>query len=623
MVSAVMTRTVAAAGWRLQPFFNASELYSDNINLAGSAPAGGGSQSKQSSFVTILSPGLSLYRNGRLNLNLSYRLQSAFYTGSNSSSRLSNFLLANARYRLIDDSLFINATSSIGIYNNASAFRTGVLAVDNISRTGTTSTFQTFRVNPYWTPHFGGYARGVVGINYSYSTTGSGGLGSGNYIGEHVNLSSDREVAGIGWWGTFLNQEGFGSGGQTSGPTTTSNNVTYRNYRGQIQYRLLEHLHPFVQAGRFENSFASSSTTNNGARNGSYWNIGLIWQPSRKTFFQGGLGPGNYFAAMSWSPSRRTGLGVAIRNSRVGGAFGGYGSGVGGYGSGVGGYGTGYGGGNYGGGLGGYGGSVYNNSASGSNQPGGQGYGGIGGGSACGLGGGGGTGGIGGGIGGTGGIGGGIGGLGAVGGIGGSGGLGGLPGVGGIGTGTPQSGFNAGTTFNGFFCHNTRHTVWRAVYTEYTTTAGQVFLDTSQAQLGTDQPTMATSATDIITRKGVHASVTYSLPKTSVSLIGYQSNYDYQSSGSQDVLGLTALTNWRLSRKTSALLAFSWQASDNNPATSPKYSSDFYLFSIGAFHNVSQHFGSFLLYRYARQNSDLASGSYTENRVTANVYIRF
>lgn len=234
----------------------------------------------------------------------------------------------------------------------------------------------------------------------------------------------------------------------------------------------------------------------------------------------------------------------------------------------------------------------------------------------------GGIGGIGGmgGLGGMGGIG-GIGGLGVVGGMGGIG--GGYGGAGNIATATGLQGFNAGTTFNGIFCYQTRHTTWRAVYSEYTTTAGQVLLDTSQAQVPNSEPTGSQALTDLIVRKGANGSVTYLLPRSRFSLIGYQSNINYQSNGTQDTLGLTAFWDWRFARRTSAQMIFSWQSSDNRPASSPKYSSDYYLVSVGAYHRVSDYLGGSLTYRYSKQDSDLATARFQENRVMASVFIRF
>ncbi|MGZ8242012.1 hypothetical protein [Methylomagnum sp.] len=667
-----------AADLRIQPIFFANEQYSDNIYLAPDKATANtpNSRTRQSSLVTMLSPGIYATRTGPWSFSLYYQLQGIFYTGKASSVNFNNQLGFSSHGEILDNSLFLSANSNIGQYNNAGAFGRGVYAVDNISRTGTTNTYQVFRVNPYWTPHLGGYVDGVVGLSYAYTTTGSnssdGGIGASNNVSEYINLYNGKEFTQIGWRLNFFQQDMFSDGGNVG--VAGSGDVTYRNYSGQISYRLWEHVRPFVQAGVYENSFANVGTVN-GANNGSYWNVGVIWTPSQKTYLQVGAGGNNYFANLRWSPSKRTELLFSFRDSDVGGAYGGYGSygGVGGYGGGfsgaggglsgvggvggVGGYGGGVGGlGGYGGGLGGmggYGDTVGNNSAgsdaqSGSGSQGsarsgacsggtgnfGGGAGALGatGGYNTGMGGYG--GGLGGGIGGYGsGFGSGIGGYGGVGGTsgfgsgltglgGGSGGYG--VGVGGLGGGlNTYGGFNSGTTWNGGVCHRTRRTQWQAIYTEYTTTTSQIFQDTQQAYIPISQPTNATNINEIITRKRAQASVSLLYPKTNITLSGYQERANYQSNGNQDVLGVTAFWNWRFAKQTSSQLMVAWQSLNAKPTSSPQYSSDFSMISLGVYHTISKYVSGGLTYRYTEQSSDLLAASYSENRVMANLFLRY
>jgi hypothetical protein len=664
----IFLRDAYAEIWQIRPMLFANEQYTDNLYLAPDKPAPNtqDTRTRQSSFVTILGPGIFANRTGPWSLNLYYQLQGIFYAGGVSSVNFNNQLGLNSRSEIIDNSLYLNVISNIGQFNNANAFGRGVYAVDNVSRTGTTSTYQVFMVNPYWTPHLGGYVDGVVGLSYAYTTTGNnGGMGDTNNIVEYVNLYNGKEFSLLGWRLNFFQQDMF-SGGGNSASSTNNGDVSYRNYSGQISYRLWEHVQPFVQAGVYENNFANNGTVN-GANNGSYWNVGAIWTPSQKTYLQAGAGRNNYFARLRWSPSKRTELLFSFRDSDVGGAYGGYGGygGVGGYGGGFGGYGGigGYGGGSslggYGGGTSGLGGiagtgdNLGNNpAASDSSSPyGSQGYGGSGGCSggfgssgsgAMGMGGGyGGYGGVssGAGFGGYGsGFGGGFGGYGSgissgTGGLGGFGsglaGLGGGPGgygvgIGGLGSGlNGYGGFNAGTTWNGMFCHRTRRTQWQAMYTEYTTTTSQIFQDTQQAYIPIGQPTNATNINEIITRKRAQASISLLYPKTNITLSGYQERANYQSNGSQDVLGVTAFWNWRFAKQTSSQLLLAWQSLNAKPTSSPEYSSDFSMVSLGVYHTISQYVSGGLTYRYTQQSSDLSSASYSENRVMANVFLRY
>jgi hypothetical protein len=641
--------------WRIQPMFSVMGSYSDNINLA---PSGGSptnpNDKPQSSFVTMLAPSVYIQKNGVWRLNLRYQMQNLFYAGDYSSTRINNQLLMFANGKVLADSVFLNVSSTVGQYNNQSLGLGGfsrAYAVDNIYRNGGNNNYETFRLNPYWTPRFGGYVNGLVGVTYAYTTNsgnsgGSSGTGQSsqydsNMIGEYVNLASGPQFSMLGWRANFFNNDQF-RGGNTG--STTTQDVSYRSFNGQMQYRLFEHVQPYVQAGYYDNNFGNTGSVS-GANNGGYWNAGLIWQPSPKTYLQAGAGVNNYLVALRWKPSRRTDLIFSFRDSNVGGAYGGYG--YGGYGYGGAGGGMGYGGmgGGVGYGNGGYGGSGFGSGYTGgfsSNLlspglgPTGRGAGTASRGGCSGSG----TGSMGsmgmgmmggmagmGGFGGMGGMGGmGMGGFGSLGGIGGVGGYGGIPGLsgGGFGTGVnTYGGFNSGTTFNGGVCHRMRHTQYTAFYTEYTTTQAQVLQDTSQAFIGIDQPSSA-DPNEVITRKRGQAGVTWMYPKNNILLTGYQENRNYQSQGMQDIWGLTAMWNWRFAKRTSSQLLFAWQSEDNKPQSSSQYQSDFALVSLGVYHMLSQYVSGGLTYRHSEQTSGQnTTGNYTDNRVMANFFIRF
>lgn len=625
-----MRPALSAEQWRNRLTFFASEMYSNNINLTASGVAG--VRAPQGSFVTQLMPNLTLQKaKGPWQVNLNYSLRNLFYAGDYSAINVSNFLQMSSRGELVKKALFLNIFGTVGQYNNNVG--TGPVRLDNISRTGNTSSYKTVRLNPYWTPHLGGYVDGVVGVTYANVSAGSSGANNSDMVGEYLNLYDGKESGSIGWRVNFTNQDNYLS---QANQGTVTRDTYYRNYNGELRYRWSAQWQPFVQGGNFQNSLGTGNNVN-GANNGSYWNAGLIWSPSRKTYVQAGYGPDNYFASLQWNPSRRTDLIFTFRNSDVGGGYnGGYGS------SGGGGFG-GYGGGGIGtGGSSGYGnsrlGAVGTGLASacanqGSGVGGAGGFGGIGGiggmGSMGGIGGGG-MGGVGG-LGGTGlgGIGGGLGGFGGSSGLGGIGGSGGFGGMGGLGGSVGQlGGFNAGTTFNGILCHRTRLTTWQLAYVEYITNSQQVLLNQSVfSQTGTaplfiaiDQPNLTN---EVITRKRGQASVGVRFSKTNIFLNGYQENRNYQFSGNQSVVGVTASWGWRFAQHTSSQLLFAWQSLDDQTTASNASSNDFTMVSIGVYRTITPDVSGGLNFWHAEQTADSRANSYTEDRVMANIFVRF
>lgn len=633
--------------WRNYLTLYGSEIYSSNINLGvnGSSTAPNSSKS-QDSFVTMLMPGISIQHSGHLKFNLNYRAQGLFYEGGDFSTKVNNYLQMNTHGELLKNSLFLSAYSNVSQYNNGS-LQNVRYQFDNISQTGQTSSYRTFSLNPYWTPHLGGYVEGTVGVNYTNvsgagaynGVNGSNGVigssGKSNMVGEYFNLHNGKEYSKIGWRANFFNQDNYTDNTSSS---SVASNYSYRNYNGEVRYRWSEHIQPFIQGGNFQNSLGSNTNSVNGVNNGSYWNGGIIWTPSRKTYFQAGYGPQNYFVSLRWNPTRRTDLMVTFRDSHVGGGYGGYGGYGGGYGSsggyGAGGYGT-YAGayganGSYDGGGGANGLSGYGSGGSGGS--------GIGGGMSCGLrgsissngvdgssmgmGGMGGYGGMGMGGMGMGGYG-GIGGFSNIGSLGGSG--GGYGGAGGFGQ---LGGFNAGSTWNASFCHRTRLTTWQASYSEYITTSQQILaaqqvFDNGTNSLVFNPINQAALTNETITQKRANVGVGINFSKTNIILSGYQANMIYQSAGNQDVLGLSAAWNWRFAAHTTSQLMFAWQSQDSRTVSQTKTNNDLSMVSLGVYRTITQDMNGGLSYWYAEQTSNNSANQYTENRVMANLFIKF
>ena len=205
--------------------FMVRQLYSDNIGLGGRGLAFGGSSAQKGddAFVTELS---LVYRfDGKENkFDLFYRMQNLFYGGTDVDPRINNQLQIPTT-EIIDDSVFINSTSTIGQYNNST---TGRYAVDNISRTGNTSEYRTFRINPYWRPHLGGYAEGYVGV--TYNNIGNGEVDS-NIFEQRVELQSGSRFDTVTWRGNFYNQDN-----QRTKVFRSPRNcdVKYQNYNGEV-----------------------------------------------------------------------------------------------------------------------------------------------------------------------------------------------------------------------------------------------------------------------------------------------------------------------------------------------------------------------------------------------------
>ncbi|HYE37936.1 TIGR03016 family PEP-CTERM system-associated outer membrane protein [Methylocaldum sp.] len=561
---------VYAVDWRVEPSLTVREIYSDNINLGGGAQQPNGSlrRNGDDAFVTELSPGVSVRRQGRNKFNLDYRMQNLFYAGTDIDPRINNQLQMSSTTEIWDDAVFVDSTSSIAQYNNTN---TGRFALDNVSQTGNTTEYRTFRISPYWKPHLGGYAEGIVRVGYS--NVGGGNFDS-NILEESIDLHSGNWFDTLTWRANFYNQDNKRDNG--TGGVGGTDDVKFQNYNGELRYRLSREFSPFIQGGHFENEFLGQTSAAS-AQNGSYWTAGLAWTPSPKLIVQGGIGSNNHFLSLGWNPSKRTTLQVTYRESDVGGANGGGFGGGGAYGGGFtgGGYGgSDFGGGSFGGGF--SGGGLDRGSFGGGYDGGGVGQ------------------------------------------------------LGGFNAGTTWDALLSHRTrrthWNASYTVSTT-TIQQVLLDQQVFVLNDPFgnpivspVTNQPFLLAINQPILTN---EVITRKRGQASVSGRTAKNTVTLTGYQENRSFQFSGDQDVLGLTASWSWRFTARTHSFLNFTWQAIDSQSITLGNSDNKFMTVSLALNRNIWTDLIGSLELRHTQQDSNRSENEYDENRVTASLNMRF
>lgn len=86
--------------WKILPTLDLTETYTDNLRLQPKAL-------QESAFITQISPGLSIVRDGpRFKLDLNYVLQNSYYSGDQHDSRTNHLLHGIVKSQLIDNLFF-------------------------------------------------------------------------------------------------------------------------------------------------------------------------------------------------------------------------------------------------------------------------------------------------------------------------------------------------------------------------------------------------------------------------------------------------------------------------------------------------------------------------------------
>lgn len=288
-----------AGSWFLTPRLTVRETFSDNINLS---PSG----SEQSAFVTDISPGFNLQRiGGRTQVNINYQLQNVINAGGTGSTRINHQLQAGAARVIEPNRLWVSTNGSVGQQN---IVNTGVITTGNLNNFANRANVYTFSVNPVWTPHFDGYANGIVQLGYDFvGTSASQQLSDSNTFRGTAGLTSGYRFKQLGWRLVYNdNYSQRGAGGD----------VRFRDYLGELRYNISRKYSVFVQAGYFDNSLPNVVTSNN--QNGSYYTFGAAWTPSRRFGLQASYGHNLYSANWRWQPTFRTNINVGFRHSKVG-----------------------------------------------------------------------------------------------------------------------------------------------------------------------------------------------------------------------------------------------------------------------------------------------------------------
>lgn len=288
-----------AFDWRLSPYLSMSEVFSDNLTLSD--------ESRKTGFVTEVSPGLSLYGSSPWsNLNLNYRLQGLYNAGGRDAVDVNHQLQMNGLFQPVQNTLFIQTSSSIRQQNVSNGF----IAADNLTGNRGRTTSKNFSISPYWTPHFGQFASGLVKFGYqnsSFENTSllSGVIADSEVFSKQARLTSGSDFGVVKWTLNYSSQDqkrDFGS------------DVRFESYQGDVRYYLNSKFNVFGVVGYENNDYP---TLNNEVNNGVFYTFGGQWSPSKWYSLEAGYG-NNKYVTVRYNPSDRLSSVVTYRNKDVG-----------------------------------------------------------------------------------------------------------------------------------------------------------------------------------------------------------------------------------------------------------------------------------------------------------------
>ncbi len=295
-VLALYHSPVKAFNWRIQPQISLEQIYSDNIRLSN--------QNIQSALVTKVSPGVSVHGSSGISVfDLNYSVEGIYNGFGDSGLDIHNQLQMNTDYEFVKDRLYLQSSSSISQQNSSNR----QIAVDNVSGANNSSTIQTFKLSPTWTPHFRNYVEAELTASYDQvsSKGGTDNLSESNTFSQNVNLRSGRYFSLFSWTLEFSNSVRSNSGGE---------DVSFQNSQFEISYAFNRKFNVFAQVGQSNNSFSSQVDSD---RNGISYSFGGNWVPSGRLNVKAGYG-NNRFITVSITPINRLNWVTTYSNNDIG-----------------------------------------------------------------------------------------------------------------------------------------------------------------------------------------------------------------------------------------------------------------------------------------------------------------
>ncbi len=253
---AIFTHNIWATDFKVEPYINVQEIFSDNINLDDT--------NKDSDFVTVLQPGLYATRDGsRLKARFNYAPEFIIYAGDAQDDDIHN-LRADAIAELWKDHFFLDFSANNGQQNINSG---NSLGADNISNANNREDIFSYRINPFWKQKISDYANLTIGHTYDEILSD---IGDSNSNFSYLNIKNGnrfkRLLFDFEFNNRFVEIEG------------TSDDIRFTNIQNRFIYPVTRNFSATATIGYDDDDIVQVSDSS-----GVLWLAGFIWKPSKRT----------------------------------------------------------------------------------------------------------------------------------------------------------------------------------------------------------------------------------------------------------------------------------------------------------------------------------------------------
>lgn len=292
ILSLAMVLPVEAGEWTIQPRFNLSESYTDNVQLS--------QQDKFGDLITTVLPGVSVRGDSvRLDMNLDYNLQYLKYLDNTQFDDHNHQLQADTELMVLEDLLYFQAGSRISQQNTNN---NNQFANSNRSQTGNRTNVIFYQFGPVLRHAFGSYAS--LDASYQLNTSDRAATTGNN---PNQAQGTDEEVLEIALnsgprFGRLSNKLAYRSREQER--ASRQGNSKLRRLSSELGYQLNRFLKLTAEGGAEFNEFQTARNN----QDGPFWFVGGTWTPGPRTNITGRFGHrffGNTFNVQAEHRMRR------------------------------------------------------------------------------------------------------------------------------------------------------------------------------------------------------------------------------------------------------------------------------------------------------------------------------
>lgn len=259
----VYPQTTQGRTWTIEPGVGITGTYTDNVGLAPKGAEENDFATQVNFFVTANAD------TARQKTSIAYRMQNIFYAEDTSGDDTFNQLDARGNVRVWGESFFIDWSSTV---SQQVIDPTRTVPTNNVTITDNRTNVGTLQVSPFWTQEIGGGVEAL--LRYT--------AGIARYDEDDQNLEDTNETVAqftvgrapgrLSWKLDYAN---------THVKFVDENNTnTFERIGLDLGYLVTPATRLTALVGYEDNQFETNVTTE--PTEGSFWAVGILWQPSRR-----------------------------------------------------------------------------------------------------------------------------------------------------------------------------------------------------------------------------------------------------------------------------------------------------------------------------------------------------